>query len=56
MSFPSMNHGHPKRSGHLEDLSNCRNNGPDCRVDFIIATLDGAKSILVDKVPLHIDD
>ena len=55
MSFASMNYCHTKGPRHLEDFLDCGNNRSDCRVDLVIATLNGAKAVLVDKVSLHVD-
>jgi len=55
MSFASMNYCHSKGPRHLEDFLDCGNNRSNRRVDLVIATLNGAKAVLVDKVPLHVD-
>jgi hypothetical protein len=51
-----MNDRHPKRPGHFEDFLNSGNNGTNGRVYLIIATLNGPESVLVNKIPLHINN
>ena len=56
MSFTSVNYGQSYSSRYFKDFLDSRYDSADCGVDLVVPTLDRPKTVLVDEVPLHVDN